>query len=164
EGEGSVFTFVVPVATTVESPVDEQAESGEEETKGDEPSWKVLLVEDDPLISDVMLELFKHRQWRTTLARNGQEALDSCEDQTFDVILMDVQMPDLHGLEVTRRLRSREKQGAPATPIIALTAHAGKSDRERCLEAGMDEVLTKPVKMEELISTIREVVEGQGGP
>jgi two-component system sensor histidine kinase/response regulator len=79
------------------------------------------------------------------IASTGREAIDWLERERFDLILMDLQMPDMDGLEATARIREREKQHGGHTPIIALTAFTMKGDRERCLEAGMDNYINKPI-------------------
>jgi len=109
---------------------------------------QVLLVEDNPDNLDMVSNYLRIRGCEVRTACNGLEAISLAEDQPPDVILMDVQMPGMDGLEATRRLRKNPAQRA--TPIIALTALAMPGDRERCLDAGMDDYLSKPLGLEEL--------------
>ncbi len=90
------------------------------------------------------------------VAANGREAIETLDGQSFDVILMDIQMPEMDGYEATRAIRNRErnKAGTEHIPIIAMTAHAMKGDEERCIEAGMDAYVTKPVRTEALFEAI----------
>ena len=88
------------------------------------------------------------------MANNGAEALELHARQRFDIILMDVQMPVMGGFETTAEIRRREADGAPHTPIVAMTAHAMKGDRERCLEAGMDGYLSKPINALDLVEAL----------
>jgi CheY-like chemotaxis protein len=99
------------------------------------------------------------RGYQVLLAANGQEALDLLEREPVDFVLMDVQMPVLDGLEATRLLRERERGTGSHLPIIAMTAHAMKGDRDRCLEAGMDHYVAKPIQPEELFAVISRVLE-----
>ena len=92
------------------------------------------------------------------VAGNGKEALAAWEQQAFDLILMDVQMPEMDGFEATACIREREKGTGRHIPIIAMTAHAIKGDREHCLEAGMDGYVSKPIEAEQLLREIVDVV------
>jgi CheY-like chemotaxis protein len=93
-----------------------------------------------------------------SVAGNGLQALDLLEKGHFQVILMDVQMPEMDGFETTRAIREREKLTGGHIPIIAMTAHAMMGDRERCLEAGMDDYISKPINRNELLECIEKLV------
>jgi signal transduction histidine kinase/ligand-binding sensor domain-containing protein/ActR/RegA family two-component response regulator len=108
------------------------------------PSLRVLLAEDNPINQRLAMRLLEKRGHRVVVAATGREALDWTEHDHFDVIVMDVQMPDMDGIEATQIIRRREKEMGGYTPVVALTAHTMKGDRERCLEAGMDSYLNKP--------------------
>ncbi len=116
------------------------------------PPLRVLLAEDNPVNCKVALALLSRLGLTASVARNGQEALDAWATGDYDVVLMDVQMPVLDGLEATRRLRARWGEGPR---IIALTANATAADRERCLEAGMDDFLGKPLRAGALEEALR---------
>ncbi|MFO7901742.1 MAG: response regulator [Pirellulaceae bacterium] len=102
-----------------------------------------------------ILEKFGHS---VTVAGNGKEAIAALSSQKFDVVLMDVEMPDMDGLEATGHIRAKEKQTDEHVPIIAMTAHALKGDRQRCLEAGMDGYVSKPVRVQQLLKTMESVL------
>ncbi|HLH40602.1 MAG TPA: ATP-binding protein [Bryobacteraceae bacterium] len=108
-------------------------------------SLHVLLAEDNPINQRVAMRLLEKRGHRVALAATGREALDWFDRARFDLILMDVQMPDMDGIEATALIREREKQSGGYTPIVALTAHTMAGDRERCLAAGMDGYIHKPI-------------------
>ena len=93
-----------------------------------------------------------------TVAANGRKALEASSRDMFDLILMDVQMPDMDGFATTAAIRTRESASGQRVPIIAMTAHAMKGDRERCLSAGMDGYVSKPIRAQELFSAIQEVL------
>ena len=111
---------------------------------------RVLLVEDSRFNQKLAVALLEKRGHQVTLAHNGREAVDMFFRQPFDRVLMDVQMPEMDGLEATHVIRQREKRSGWHVPIIAMTAQAMSGDRERCLAAGMDEYLTKPIRADHL--------------
>jgi two-component system, sensor histidine kinase and response regulator len=113
-------------------------------------SLYVLVVEDNAVNQRLVVRLLEKRGHRGEVAGNGREALAALEKARFDLVLMDVQMPEMDGFEATAAIREREKGNGSHQPIIALTAHAMKGDREKCLVAGMDGYLTKPIRAEEL--------------
>ena len=127
------------------------------------PPLRILLAEDAYANQVLALGLLGKRGHTVTVAGNGKEALARLEAQPFDVVLMDVQMPEMDGLEATRLIRQREAEGKLTAqprsplPIIAMTAHAMKGDRERCLAAGMDSYVAKPVRQAELFAIIDQV-------
>jgi PAS domain S-box-containing protein len=120
---------------------------------------RVLLAEDNPVNRTVATRTLEKRGHWVRAVVSGAEAVAAFEDETFDVVLMDVQMPIMDGLEATALIRKKENAALGRVPIIALTAHAMKGDRERCLAAGMDDYLTKPFKAADLI---RAVESGRG--
>jgi CheY-like chemotaxis protein len=109
------------------------------------PPLLILLVEDNPINQKVGQRLLEKAGHTVVLAANGREALDRVFAHAFDLVLMDVQMPEMDGLEATLAIRHSERDSGRRLPIVAVTAHAMKGDRERCLEAGMDGYVTKPV-------------------
>jgi two-component system sensor histidine kinase/response regulator len=111
---------------------------------------KVLLAEDNAVNQRLAVRLLEKRGHHVTVAGNGREALQALEKESFDLVFMDVQMPELDGFEATAAIREREKGSALHQPIVALTAHAMKGDREKCLAGGMDGYLTKPIRPQEL--------------
>ncbi|MBB3060171.1 response regulator [Microbulbifer rhizosphaerae] len=119
---------------------------------------RVLLAEDSPVNQALVIRLLEKRGHDVTLARNGREAVEAFEPGRFDVLLMDVQMPELDGFDATRAIRAAERKSGTHVPIIAMTANAMKGDREKCLEAGMDGYLSKPARAEDLYAA----VEGAG--
>jgi CheY-like chemotaxis protein len=90
------------------------------------------------------------------LAGNGLEVLSALEREAFDVILMDVQMPDMDGFQATAAIRAREKQSGTHIPIIAITGYAMKGDKQRCLDAGMDSYISKPLRSKELFEVVEQ--------
>ena len=117
-------------------------------------SLSVLVAEDNPVNRLLVTRLVERLDHRATLVGNGREAIEALQASAFDVVLMDCQMPEMDGFEATRRIRQSEAGQRTRTPIIALTAHAMKGDRERCLEAGIDDYLAKPIDREELASKL----------
>jgi CheY-like chemotaxis protein len=113
-------------------------------------SFHILVAEDNPINQKLAVRLLEKKGYRATVAENGLVALAKLEKQKFDMILMDVQMPEMGGLEATRAIRERERNSGGHIPIVAMTANAMKGDRERCLESGMDDYVSKPVLPEEM--------------
>ena len=127
-------------------------------------SLRILLAEDNPVNQRLALRLLEKRGHQVTLAGNGREALGEIEKRSFDLVLMDLQMPEMDGFEATAAIREREKGSAAHLPVIALTAHALQGDRERCLEAGMDGYLAKPIRAAELDAVLVSYAEQKTGP
>ena len=118
------------------------------------PALRILLAEDHEVNQMVVGKWLRRRGWNITIVQNGQEALDALKGETFDLILMDIQMPKMDGLMATRAIRAQEEQTRRHIPIIALTAHAMEGDRERFLEAGMDAYVAKPLNSKQLYAVI----------
>jgi CheY-like chemotaxis protein/HPt (histidine-containing phosphotransfer) domain-containing protein len=120
---------------------------------------RILLCDDNAINQKVATRIVQQLGYQPGLANNGREALDSLDRQPYDLILMDVMMPEMDGLEATRLIRERQKSGAPnyssRIVIVALTAHAMQGDREKCLAAGMDDYLAKPIRP----ADVRQVIE-----
>ena len=109
-------------------------------------SLSILLAEDNPVNQKLASRLLNKHGHVVVVAGNGIEALAAMERQRFDLVLMDIQMPEMGGFEATAQIRARERKTGGRIPIIAFTAHALDGDRERCLELGMDDYITKPVQ------------------
>jgi PAS domain S-box-containing protein len=143
-----------------------QAPADEDRHRVAPAEGRILLAEDNPVNQRLVERLLSKRGYSTTVAGTGVEALVAMEKQEFDLVLMDVQMPEMDGFEATRAIRAREAQGNGKSgnsqeeprrshiPIVALTAYAMKGDRERCLECGMDSYVEKPIRSAELLDTV----------
>jgi CheY-like chemotaxis protein len=159
EGRGSKFHFTARLK--LGRPVDEADEPPAPRTTN-LAGMKVLLAEDNVFNQALALEVLTRIGCEVVIASNGREAVEAFESQQFDVILMDLQMPDIDGFEATRIIRGTETFGR--IPIIALTAHAFAEDRQRCFDAGMDEHISKPIKAPELKEVLDRfcIAAGQG--
>ena len=156
-GHGSVFHFTVPVEQiepSPRSPACAEPLVREQERAPAARPLRILMAEDNAINQRVGAAILRKRGHTVTLADNGREALAALEVATFDIVLMDVQMPEMDGFAATARLREREKNTGRRIPVIALTAHAMKGDRERCLAAGMDAYVSKPIDFDELLRVI----------
>jgi PAS domain S-box-containing protein len=122
------------------------------------PSLTILVAEDTPFNQKYIRRLLDNWHCRATIVDNGRLAIDALSTQKFDLVLMDVQMPQMDGLTATGRIRDQEKKTGRHVPIIAMTAHAMRGDRERCLEAGMDDYVSKPISSSTLLEAICRVV------
>ncbi len=120
--------------------------------------YRILLAEDNPINQMLAVRLLEQEGHSVTVAGNGLQALAVLEQAPFDLALMDIQMPEMDGFETTAAIREQERATERHLPIIALTAHAMKGDRERCLEAGMDEYLSKPLQAETLFGMIARLM------
>ena len=119
---------------------------------------KILVVEDDATNRVLATNILKRNGYSIAIAKDGVEAVAMCALETFDLILMDVQMPNMNGLEATAAIRRQEQSSDRHTPILALTAHAMDGDRERCIDAGMDDYLSKPIHSKDLLSKIHTLI------
>ena len=152
-GKGSTFRFVFPCAVAA---LEAEAPGGPllPTIPTANTGRRILVVEDNRINQRLMLAILKKLGHHVTLASSGHEALEYVGAQTFDLVLMDIQMPEMDGVETTQKIREREAHDGRRLPIIALTAHAMTGDRERYLAAGMDDYLTKPIQRDELIAAI----------
>src|SRR5205823_1458721 len=119
-------------------------------------SLKVLLAEDNVINQQVAVGLLTRRGHQVAVTSNGRQALEAIERTSFDILLMDLQMPEMGGFEATAAIRQRERQTGGHLRIIAMTAHAMNGDRERCLAAGMDAYLPKPIDRDTLFTVVEQ--------
>jgi two-component system sensor histidine kinase/response regulator len=125
---------------------------------------RVLLAEDNPVNRMVAVRLLEKRGYAVTVAGDGRTAVAAVEKESFDIVLMDVQMPEMDGFEATMAIRQREKSTGGHIPIIAMTAHALKGDEDLCLSAGMDGYVAKPIRAHELFAMIETVMSKCNNP
>ncbi len=166
EGKGSRFHFTMrfalpkllalPVATGPSCNVHMPGPLTVSSTMATPQGMHLLLAEDNVVNQRLAIRMLEKRGYRVTVVANGAEVLKALESTCFDVILMDIQMPEMDGLEATRAIRLQERTTGAHLPIIALTAHALRGDRERCVAAGMDDYISKPIKVDELVSALEK--------
>jgi signal transduction histidine kinase/CheY-like chemotaxis protein len=120
------------------------------------PGLHILLVEDNAVNQAVTVRALERNGHHVLLAHNGREAVTLVSQGHFDLILMDIQMPEMDGYEATAAIREKERETGSHTPIVAMTAHAMKTDQERCLTAGMDDFISKPIHLNELIQKVEQ--------
>jgi signal transduction histidine kinase/DNA-binding response OmpR family regulator len=126
---------------------------------GETRRLRILLAEDNPVNQTVAVGLLRKNGFDVTVAGNGLEALAAIEAETFDLVLMDIQMPEMDGLQATAAIREKERtSGGDRLPIVAMTAHAFNTDKDRCLQAGMDFYISKPFHANDLLETIAKAV------
>ena len=162
DGEGKAgsrfcFTaqFELPEISAVKAP---EAPATDAERKDWIKGVHVLIAEDNRINQVVTLRMLEKHGFQVLVAKNGREALELLQWETVDLILMDVQMPEMDGLEATRRIRELERKTGAHVPILAMTANALQGDRDKCLGAGMDGYLTKPVQSNQLYQAIEDVL------
>lgn len=156
EGQGSVFSFSIEVAKgeAAEHPAGAQEPVPETESR----PLQILLAEDNRVNQMVATRMLENAGHTVTLAQNGSEAVERYQEGSFDIILMDIQMPVMDGEEATRAIRKAESTGSPKVPIVALTAHALEGHREHYLSQGMDGYVSKPISKNELLRVITDLV------
>ena len=120
-------------------------------------SLHILIAEDNPINQKLAVRLLQKQGHTSTVANNGREAVERWACQTFDAILMDMMMPEMDGLEATITIREREKITGQHIPIIAITANAMSGDRDKCLAAGMDDYISKPVEVTKLYEALNRL-------
>jgi len=121
-------------------------------------SSSILVVDDEPQVSHFLERVLKDASYVVSAAENGRQALARIQAENFDLILLDILMPDMDGLETTANIRAREQATGDHLPIIAMTAHVMQGDRERCLEAGMDDYIAKPIQAEALFTSLERLL------
>jgi PAS domain S-box-containing protein len=162
EGEGSVFHFTVVVDRRVD--VAAGVDTTDAPVDGVIRELNVLVAEDNPVSRMLVVRRLEREGHRVKAVATGAAVLESLRDETFDVILMDLEMPEMGGLEATRRIRRMEQGTGGHIPIVALTAHAFREDREGCRAAGMDGYVSKPLRRDSLARAIAAVVPDYRGP
>jgi CheY-like chemotaxis protein len=159
-GQGSTFWFELPMqrVASVSGQTGRERGATLDERRRSPSAALILVVEDSPVNRLVTVRVLERCGFRAHVVNDGREALEALSTQAYDAVLMDCQMPELDGYEATRELRQREG-GGRRTPVIAMTAHAMTGDRERCLEAGMDDYIAKPVRSQALVAVLRRWIE-----
>jgi CheY-like chemotaxis protein len=144
----AIMVAIAPISETADGP------SAHADVQSAHPALRILLAEDGLANQKLAMGLLQGWGHRVAIANNGREAVDLWASSPFDLVLMDVQMPELDGLDATRTIRQREQQTGGHIPILAMTARAMRGDREECLAAGMDGYISKPVRKQDLYDAI----------
>jgi two-component system sensor histidine kinase/response regulator len=155
--QSELFDAVAMVLGAIET-ADEHAPAVEEKSRS-LPPLRVLLAEDSLVNQKLVVGLLARHGHQVQVVSNGLQAVEAARDVKFDVVLMDVQMPEMDGLEATRSIRAAERKTGRRLPIMAMTAHAMAGDRERCLAAGMDDYIAKPIRAEQLFDKLARLLE-----
>ncbi len=161
-GQGSCFYFTLLVTPVADDVVIEGEEQDESTSPAAVPTGlRVLLADDVEVNRELIKAVLERYEHRITEATNGKEALEAFSTGQFEIVLLDVQMPEMDGLQAAAAIRKQEQaNGAGHTPIVAMTAYAGKDDRDKCLAAGMDDYLTKPVKPTQVLELLQRYCGG----
>ena len=157
-GSGSTFTFTLLADIPDSQQPPHQEDEKFAEHVENRPHYSILLVEDNKINQRLMNAILTKSGHEVTLADSGLEAISQIETRKFDIVLMDIQMPELDGIETTQRIRQREQSTSQHLPIIAVTASAMLSDHEACLNAGMDAYISKPIDRNQLLNLIENTV------
>ena len=165
-GQGSQFHFTAKfgrgkplVRTTGTSQIktDSSSPSEIQTVLKEKRRLRILLAEDNAVNQKIACRVLEKQGYEITVAADGHQALAALDRAEFDVVLMDVQMPEMDGFETTAAIRALERETGRHLPIIAMTAHAMEGDRERCISAGMDDYVSKPLKIQELIELLQKI-------
>lgn len=155
EGTGSIFHFTIPANASLDVPKTAMPPSIGHDGQREAKDLRILLAEDNPINRRMALLMLRKLGYKADPVANGHEVLEALERQSYDLILMDVQMPEMDGLQATKEIRRRWPLGSSGSPrIVALTAHAIVGYREKCLAAGMDDYLCKPINLDDLKATL----------
>jgi signal transduction histidine kinase/CheY-like chemotaxis protein/ligand-binding sensor domain-containing protein len=157
----TLFELLAVIRQAV-SPAASQVKGAYAEKKQPSVQYRILLAEDNLVNQRLAVRTLEKMGHEVVVAQTGEEALDALRRQKFDLVLMDVQMPEMDGYAATREIRRSEQNGLDHLPVIAMTAHAMKGDRESCLDAGMDDYIAKPVNRQELQQVIERVIKAMG--
>ena len=152
--QSELFDTIITVLGITGAEDDQVGEAAADSLEPELAPLKILLAEDNLVNQKLALGLLGNKGHQVSVAGNGKQALEMLETGEYDLVLMDVQMPEMDGLEATRQIRAREMITGAHIQIIAMTAHAMKGDRELCIEAGMDDYLSKPIRINELTSRL----------
>lgn len=163
DGVGSTFHFTTKFTAAAQPEEVPEASPDAQTSAVERRNLHVLVAEDVRANQHLVMALLKAQGHSSVCVVSGREAVEAVEREKFDLVLMDVQMPEMSGLEATEEIRKREAGTDVHLPIIALTAHAMSGDRHRFLEAGMDDYVSKPIKRQELFDTIDRLLFGQPG-
>jgi signal transduction histidine kinase/CheY-like chemotaxis protein len=159
-GRGSRFSFSLPFElptpvtqsfTGTSRPLDKNSGHG---NKG----VRILLAEDDSISQTIAVAMLEQSGWQVTAVTNGREVLEELEHESYDLVLMDIQMPNMDGFETTHNIRTHEDEKTAKIPIIAMTAHAMREDRQKCLAAGMNGYLSKPIETKVFMEVIDKIL------
>ena len=156
EGLGSLFWFTLTL--DLEEAVAPDTDCRDNGLGSDPGVLRILVAEDYPTNQKVVMAFLKNAGFTTELAANGREAVEAFKRSDFHLILMDIQMPEMDGFQATRAIREHESGTGQRIPIVALTAHATTQDRSACLDAGMDDYISKPIRRAELLEKLRQLV------
>lgn len=167
-GTGSTFTVRLPMGGVSMQAASKGASAPKDAERPTRPAApggiRILLVDDSDSSLLSLSEYLRLMSFEVTTASSGREAVDRVQQETFDLVLMDIQMPGMNGLEATQRIRGLDDERKRTVPIVALTALAMSGDRERCMQAGVDDYLSKPVLFDTLLAMIAKVTGRSGSP
>jgi len=159
-GQGATFYFTVTMSLAGVKAVHRSARWADVPRQGDKRIMRILLAEDNTVNQRLATDVLEREGHHVQVAGSGREAIAMLQREEFDLVLMDIQMPELDGLQATAHIRQMEHISGKRLPIVAMTAQTGEFDRQRCLKAGMDAYVSKPIRVSELMNLIESVVPG----